>query len=692
MPLFDQFGKTLSATIDEDGNRIEQRSDRWVNSWTGIGTMGDKTVHGHFDPVWRVLDQELVNLWNGSPIAQKIVEKVPKEMFRMGYQMEADGVSAAEAEDFHDWLIDAFNFDDVTLESFRWGRLFGGGLLVMGLNDGRHPWEPLDEENIKSLDYLNWVDRRFAYAQSQYARLNGPNYGKVEVYLISNAIAGAGWNTYGQVVKPVPPDQLKASGADITLVHESRCIRFDGNPADIVTRQRLAGWNWSVLQVVYDAMRKFEHCFDSAEYLLADASQGVFKLHGLMKAITAGQRQALAQRVMVMEQTRSVMRGIALDAGNADGKGAESFERIATPFGGVADVLDRMMLILAAAVDMPATELFGRAPAGLNATGESDIRKWYDTIASLQKSQLAPRQRRILRLAALAKNSPLKGRDTKWRINYNPLWNPSDQEVAQAGLQNAQRDQIYLDEGVVTAPEVGAGLGQIYKHMDVEAREEEIQSKDFDPMLHHAVQTKALENAKDAQPTDAGEPQSPTTPMSTIGKQKPGSAASGRSVGGTPLIGTDKPIAKPAKVADSRMDSKNIALAVKHQMEDDYPPELLEWVEAGDWEGPRRVPVSKVNYIGKEKWSASHDPAHVEVMRNRITQGIEKPVILAKEPNSAKLFIVDGHHRALAYEQLGKPLKAYIVKVPSDGGPWRSLHSKQSEGMYGSAQKGRPEA
>ena len=468
-----------------------------MNHATGIGTHADKSRAGFYYPVRRLPDSELVNLWDGDDIARKVVEKTPMEMFRCGYDLEGSvsksgtsakpakgskgaDVSESEVEEFQDWLQHKFNFDDTMLNGFRWGRLFGGGLLVMGLNDGRKMSEPLDETKITSLDYLNWVDRRYAYAQSQYATLNSPMYGNVELYLISNAIAGAGWNGSGKV-DPISIEALRKSGANIDLVHETRCVRFDGNAADIVTRQRLAGWNWSVLQVVYDAMRQFEHAFDSASYLLSDASQGVFKLHGLLKAITGGQKQAIADRVMIMEQTRSVMRGVALDAGNAEGKGSEEFTRIATPFGGVADMLDRMMLRLCAATGYPATELFGMSPAGLNATGENDTRKWYDQIASLQRSELAPRQRRVMRLAGLAKNSPMKGRDVKWRVSYKPLLRPTDLDVAQARFADAQRDNLYLEQGVVTAPEVGVGLGDVYPNLDIQAREKMLKHPTFDP-------------------------------------------------------------------------------------------------------------------------------------------------------------------------------------------------------------------
>ena len=649
------------------------RYDRWVNPLTGIGSQGDKTVHGAFHSVWRVLDQELVNLWNGSDIAKKIVELTPKEMFRCGYDLEGDDVSESEANEFRDWLVEMFAFDDTVLEGFRWGRLFGGGLLIMGLNDGREMWEPLDEKNIRSFDYLNWVDRRYAYAQSQYAQLNSPNYGRVEVYLISNAIAGAGWNNYGDV-RPIPPDTLKKSGANISLVHESRCVRFDGNAADIVTRQRLAGWNWSVLQVVYDAMRQFEHAFDSASYLLSDASQGVFKLHGLLKAITTGQKQAIADRVMIMEQTRSVMRGVALDAGNSEGKGSEEFTRIATTFGGVADMLDRMMLRLCAATGYPATELFGMSPAGLNATGENDTRKWYDQIASLQRSELSPRQRRILRLAGLAKNSPIKGKDIKWRINYKPLLRPTDLEVAQARFQKAQAANIYLEQGVVTAPEVAVELGDEYPHLDIAAREKMLEHPTFDP---HSV-------AEQAQgPEDAGEPLSPSTPMAVTGKQKPKSKSGiggGRAVGGVPLLGSSKAKAAPKKVSDSVREDLNGAAADAYtQLKEDYPEEAIAWVPQFAWQ-LKDVPLSQLDFSNAKSWRATKEPAAVAFHTVKIHEGSKKPIILVKTPGAKKYIIVDGHHRALAYRALDEDVKAYCTNVDEKEGPWDSMHDSQGGG------------
>lgn len=42
------------------------------------------------------------------------------------------------------------------------------------------------------------------------------------------------------------------------------------------------------------------------------------------------------------------------------------------------------------------TKLFGRAPAGMNATGESDLQNYYDYVDTLRESVLAPILRRLL--------------------------------------------------------------------------------------------------------------------------------------------------------------------------------------------------------------------------------------------------------------------------------------------------------
>jgi phage-related protein (TIGR01555 family) len=643
-----------------------EREDSWQNPVTGIGMWNvDKTKQGSYQPVLRVLDQELTSLYNGSDLAAKVVEKPVHEMWRRGYDAEADGISASETKDFLAWCNETLELEENLTEGDVWGRLYGGSLLILGIDDGGMPWEPLQEDRIKSIDYTALIDRRFAYLQGQYSQI-GAQYGKPQVYLVSNAIAGNGWNGYG-AVKPRDPNELLEGGAQVAFVHASRTIRFDGNRADVVTKQNLAGWSWSALQRIYEAMRQFEHSFDSVGYLLSDASQGVLKLQGLVKAISSGQRQALADRALVMDQTRSVMRSILIDAGGPDGKNAEEFTRVATPMGGLADVLDRMMARFAGAADMPQTELFGRAPAGMNATGESDTRKWYDSIATRQKKHLAPKLTRILKLASKAKNNPLGVKNLDWNLTFHPLWDPTDDELAETRLKNAQRDIAYIDAGVVKPEEVAVDLGDVYPNLDVEAREEVLAGgKSFEPY-----------------PEDP-EPEPPVV----VAPGMPGAPP----VPGPKAPPAAKPPTPAQKKAQDRLDAEGraafvllvqdrddaeMAQAVYDQLLEDYPATSLGWILSGHWEGPKAIATKDIDTANSDQWQASKDP--LDSYEEKIKAGKLKPAILVKLPGKKKLYVVDGHHRMLASAKLKRPLMAYVATVHTLHGPWEALHSMQSK-------------
>lgn len=709
------------AVARELAEREDQlRQDAWANMATGLGVYGvDKTRAAQYLPVWRVLDQELTSLMNGSDIAWKIVSKPVDEMFRRGFQIESEDIQPSDRDDLRDWATEYLEVEQNFQEGMRWGRGYGGSLLVLNIDDGRKPWEPLDEENIRSFNSMALVDRRYAYVQSQYASMSGPKYGRPEIYLISNAVAGYGWNQVGaEKIAPIPAQKLRDQGATVQLVHESRVIRFDGKPADVVTRQNLAGWSWSVLQVVYETMRQFDGAFDSATYLLHDASQGVLKLQGLIKAIGAGQRAALAARMQALDTHRSVLRTIALDAGGADGKNAETFERSQTPFGGIPDLLDKVMLRLAAAADMPATVLFGRAPAGMNATGESDLRNWYDALGSLQTKDLGPKLKRVYRLLALAKSGPLGGKDVKWTLKFHPLQSPTDKELAETRLANAQRDQIYIDFGVVKPEEVAVDLAEVYPNMDVEAREDVIEAGlMFKPYENEPTP----EGAAAVNASGQGEPLSPRAPVAlmgtTGGAESPGtlpavqaSAGASHGSGGPPVTvtpakpapkaaaGKGAPPAKKQTAAErKKLDRQDAAAlfaleallvgrqdadyarAVFEQLLHDYHAKDLGWVLKLEW-NLETVPLDRVNFASRDRWKASHDgtlKSYVEKLR----EGRVKPVIYVLPPgDDAKYEPVDGHHRTLANEALGRDPVAYTARVPSAEGPWAHLHSLQKKG------------
>lgn len=481
------------------GKRPAMRQDTWVNPYTGFGTARDRMIASQYTVDALLTTTELDSLYYGSDVASKIVDFRPKEMFRRGYEVRIDGSdddaeeqandeeteqdpeipvavetpaadgsaqpSRSDADytesdsedtqnsDIPDQLMAKareLDLDKKLLSAMIWGRLYGGCLVILGLNDGQDMSQPLNEDKIRELLFIHVVDRRYALAMTYYADPLHPKFGMPETYQVGDPMFG-NWS----------------------VVHESRCLRFEGVEVDARRRRQNAGWGHSVLQRPYESMRDFSTAFKAAGFMLSDASQGVFKLHGLIDAIASKQEAAIQARMQLVDMSRGVARSVLLDAGNN-----EEFSKVSTTFAGVSDMLDRFMLRLAAAADMPVTILMGRSPAGLNATGESDFRAFYATVESEQKNFLKPILQRVYTL--IATSLGIRGIDGL-DFYFCPLWSPTDKEQADLELVVAQKDQIYINMGVLHPSEVamsryGGGQFSQSTEIDVESRKKELKN------------------------------------------------------------------------------------------------------------------------------------------------------------------------------------------------------------------------
>lgn len=122
------------------------------------------------------------------------------------------------------------------------------------------------------------------------------------------------------------------------------------------------------------------------------------------------------------------------------------------------------------------------------------------------------------------------------------------------------------------------------------------------------------------------------------------------------------------------------AQAVIDQLSPDYPPDAMGWISGAHWSGPRAVPLSKIDFDDVESWDANTDDAKVAKFAQRIRAGKMKPVVLVQVPGDDRMKVIDGHHRVLAYQRLGKPVQAWVGKVGAKVGPWTQMHSKQHVG------------
>jgi len=394
----------------------------WVNPLTGYGTSRDKSTYGYFSGFSPTDLGTLSSLYHGSDLAARVIDVVPEEEFRLPFRVCID-----EDDELTDQLNKKMTLLEAKVkmkEARIWGRLFGGSCLVIGADDGRGAHEPLDPKNVRTLDWLTVVDRRYLWPIQWYQ--TGPKAGEPELYTVSNTWTGVTTGSY--------------------ILHESRMIRFPG--ARTAKREKMlnANWDYSIIDKVLPQIRMLETIYKGVEILVIDGPQGVYKVKGLMDQILAGNETAMVKRFELVDMFRSTLRAILIDADQ------ESFERQQITYSGLPEILVQMQRRLSSAVQIPIMVLFGQSPVGLGQNNDNDIRWFYDLTVSSQNELLMPR---ILKVAemALASLGRVDAVD-KLRVKFEPLWSPTAKEIAEERESVSRTDKNYIDSGVLTPEEV----------------------------------------------------------------------------------------------------------------------------------------------------------------------------------------------------------------------------------------------
>jgi uncharacterized protein len=428
------------------------REDSWANALTGLGSLRDKLTHNQIGPSQVLPDATLENLYNGDHLAAKICEAIPKDATRRGYAIELEGMAPNEsARTARDIVQHARQLK--ALPSLRqawiWGRLYGGGAVFIGADDGQTMEQPLNEQNIRRIRSLTVAMKPQLTVRSRYQDEEHPRHGEVETYEVRRAPAVG-------MMTPIRTG---------TVIHESRLIVFGGTLGARFFNVNPGGFEDSVLQRVHTVLRDTATSWQSTAHLLTDASQGVLKIKNLMGLIASSGKEVLRTRVELIDMARSVCRSLLIDEG-------ESFERLATSFAGIPELMDRFMMNVASAAEMPVTKLYGRSPAGMNATGESDTRGWYDTVEDAQSDVLLSRHERLLTVCMLAKDSPTKGKlPESWRIKYLPLWQPTAAEEANRKKTVAETHVALVNAQIMLEVEASLGLAGDFPSINVEMRQ-----------------------------------------------------------------------------------------------------------------------------------------------------------------------------------------------------------------------------
>jgi phage-related protein (TIGR01555 family) len=254
-------------------------------------------------------------------------------------------------------------------------------------------------------------------------------------------------------------------------------------------------------------MRTLGSSLGSIDQLLDEMSVGKVKDLAMLLSAPEG-KDALMRRVEVMDLTRSTFRSQYFDI-------EEDFSRDVISFQGIPEVLYIIFMLISADTGYPITRLFGVSPGGMNATGESDMRNYYDGVRAAQTTEELPMILRIARIIHEWKNIP------EPYIKFMPLETMNEKEQAEIDKVNADKDKleadtykVYIDMGALEPYEVRfLKFGKTLDDIPV--------PEDFElPPVETAPDDGKLE--EDVPPAEGEEdPEDPENPEEEDGKKKP---------------------------------------------------------------------------------------------------------------------------------------------------------------------------
>ena len=392
--------------------------DGLMNVFTGLGVAG---VDRRLDTTWAEPVENHVSLaasYRSSWLARAAVDMPVLDAFADGrsWQGLPEQITALEAEERR------LGFRAKLIEVAARGRLYGGAALF--LDDEGEPKEELKPETMRrgGLRAVTVLDRSELTEGDMDRDIRSPGYGRPATWEVTSAGEGL-------------------------VVHPSRLIFFGG--ARTLARTALGQgsvWTDSILTARMETIRDAEAIFANIATLTNEANVDVIRIPELRQTLLSPTGdQEVRNRLSLVRMGKSVFRMLVQDA-------EEQYERKAVSFGALPELLDKAYQLASGAVGIPATRLLGRAPAGLNSTGDGDERVYFDRLDTMRgeaMERLAPLDECIIR-------SALGTRPPELHYTWPALRQISDRERAEIGEKLAAKWEKVAALGVYSQQELRA--------------------------------------------------------------------------------------------------------------------------------------------------------------------------------------------------------------------------------------------
>lgn len=292
------------------------------------------------------------------------------------------------------------------------------------------------------LIYIDTGDDDKALAEELY--LDGSILrGKVKRFTLVEAI-----NLYPGLYNATDPLSSDYFTPDAWLVlgkriHKSRFLYFAPNKVNMLLRPAYNFFGIPAAQLCLDYVAHFTKTREAAQRLLTKFSLTVFK-SDMSQILSGGSSGNMDLRLQYLAQKRDNDAILLID------KEREDVIKLETPLAGVTDVVRQSLEFVAAIFRIPFVKFLGISPGGLNATGDADLRNFYDHVGSKQEKILRRPLDRVIDVLQLHLFGEI---DPEVKAEFCPLTDEDDSQKATTQKIKADIGAVLLDRGVIDQAE-----------------------------------------------------------------------------------------------------------------------------------------------------------------------------------------------------------------------------------------------
>jgi hypothetical protein len=411
-------------TLDSSGKLWTRDSFENFAAKVGIGTNNLSAFGGYgFNPISR---NRLKIEWayRSSWIVGTIVDVVAEDMTSQGIEVQCDA-TPDEVSKFEKAQLSELSVWQGICDTEKWARLYGGAIGFIMI-DGQKPDTPLDPESVSKGQFRGVfpLDRwalQPSLGPDGLVSEYGPDLGQPKCY-------------------EVRPDY--GTGLPYMKIHYSRVIRLEGVRLPYWQRITENLWGQSVIERLFDRLVAFDSATQGAAQLVYKAHLRTYAVEGLRKIIAAG-GTALDGLTKQMDMIRKYQSSEGMTLMDA----SDRFEVHPYSFEGLDDVLLQFGQQLSGASQIPLVRLFGQSPAGLNATGESDLKMYDDGIARRQVSSLDRGMGKVYTCGWRSEHGSNPPED--WKLAWRPLRKMDDPERADVGSKTTESIMSPYSQGLI---------------------------------------------------------------------------------------------------------------------------------------------------------------------------------------------------------------------------------------------------